>query len=164
MIQGNIRFFRGTKQMQHISHQEYSDSELEWSNLVLQFCLILPKTCVKGCLTVKFPAKNTGAYDTHAPIFYTYSVSNISSDEVNFPAKKNTVLKIRMRRFFKKIVFLISSTLSIKLIFSPLLSLSQLNVVSKCSKIFYFLSINHKYLTDQIILLLLVLSNCKLIR
>lgn len=90
MIQGNIRFFRGTKQMQHTSHQEYSDSELEWSNLVLQFCLILPKTYVKGCLTVKFPAKNTGAYDTHAPIFYTYSVSNICSDEVNyyFPAKR----------------------------------------------------------------------------
>ena len=90
MIQGDIRFFRGTKQMQHTSHQEYSDSELEWSNLVLKFCLILPKTYVKGCLTVKFPAKNTGAYDTHAPIFYTYSVSNICSDEVNyyFPAKR----------------------------------------------------------------------------
>ena len=155
MIQGNIRFFRGTKQMQHTSHQEYSDSELEWSNLVLQFCLILPKTYVKGCLTVKFPAKNTGAYDTHAPIFYTYSVSNICSDEVNFPAKR--LRKIRCSKyacadFLKKIVLLISSTLSIKLIFSPLLSLSQLNVVSNCSKIFYFLSINHKYLTDQIIL------------
>ena len=99
MIQGNIRFFRGTKQMQHTSHQEYSDSELEWSNLVLQFCLILPKTYVKGCLTVKFPAKNTGAYDTHAPIFYTYSVSNICSDEVNyyFPAKR--LRKIRCSKY-----------------------------------------------------------------
>ena len=107
MIQGNIRFFRGTKQMQHTSHQEYSDSELEWSNLVLQFCLILPKTYVKGCLTVKFPAKNTGAYDTHAPIFYTYSVSNICSDEVNFPAKR--LRKIRCSKYacadFLKICF-----------------------------------------------------------
>ena len=138
MIQGNIRFFRGTKQMQHISHQEYSDSELEWSNLVLQFCLILPKTYVKGCLTVKFPAKNTGAYGTHAPIFYTYSVSNICSDEVNFPAKR--LRKIRCSKyacadFLKKIVLLISSTLSIKLIFSPLLSYHIFKSIKCCFKL-----------------------------
>ena len=126
MIQGNIRFFRGTKQMQHTSHQEYSDSELEWSNLVLQFCLILPK--------------NTGAYDTHAPIFYTYSVSNIFSDEVNyyFPAKR--LRKIRCSKyacadFLKKIVLLISSTLSIKLIFSPLSSYHIFKSIKCCFKL-----------------------------
>ena len=103
MIQGNIRFFRGTKQMQHTSHQEYSDSELEWSNLVLQFSLILPKTYVKGCLTVKFPAKNMGAYGTHAPIFYTYSVSNICSEEVNSRQKygaQNTHAPIFKKKLF----------------------------------------------------------------
>ena len=141
MIQGNIRFFRGTKQMQHTSHQEYSDSELEWSNLVLQFCLILPKTYVKGCLTVKFPAKNTGAYDTHAPIFYTYSVSNICSDEVNyyFPAKR--LRKIRCSKyacadFLKKICFVdIIYYLSIKLIFSPLLSYHIFKSIKCCFKL-----------------------------
>ena len=126
MIQGNIRFFRGTKQMQHISHQEYSDSELEWSNLVLQFCLILPKTCVKGCLTVKFPAKNTGAYDTHAPIF----CSSVQRRWI-FPPKD---LNIRMRRFFKKL-FVISSTLSIKVMFSPLLSYYIFKSIKCCFKL-----------------------------
>ena len=58
-----------------------------------------------------FPPKNLDKYEQlkDACVKY-YSVSNICSNVVNFPAKKlrkNTVLKIRMRRFFffKKYIY-----------------------------------------------------------
>ena len=47
--------------------------------------------------------KNTEFKDACAGFFFIYSVSKICLNVVNFPAKrlrKNTVLKIRMRRFF----------------------------------------------------------------
>ena len=61
------------------------------------------KGCIKGCSKIIFPAKKL-AYNTHAPFFFFYSVSNICSIMANFPAKrlrkKIRCSKIRMRRFF----------------------------------------------------------------
>ena len=43
--------------------------------------------------------ENTEFKDACASFFFIYSVSKICLNVVNFPAK-NTVLRIRMRRFF----------------------------------------------------------------
>ena len=63
--------------------------------------LFYTKSCLKG---FNFPAKklskNTGAYNTHAPIFSIYSVSNIWLKWLHFPAKKYRRPKYACAVFF----------------------------------------------------------------
>ena len=98
---------------QDVAHFE-SKQRFKRQNLGLQSCyfvfFFVSSIHGKGCLRWKaFPPKNLEKYKVRAlklgmrQFFVFYSVSNICSNVANFPAKrlgKNTVPKIRMRRFF----------------------------------------------------------------